>query len=264
MSQDTINEIQFSAHHPLKDPWNLWKIIGARQETVEHVLEMLKVKASPNVLVLDAGSGHGAWSKLLSDKGYSVVGADVSSFHMKNSKKKYGAVSFLISDLLHAPFIQETFNVTFCSHFLHHFQNLGEVMAEFNRVVKEEGEILVYEPNGANLVYRFTEMGKHILPRKIMQGIGVDSTNETIHQYNAYVATLLAFGFKNVRTRFVNDDAQEAKFDSALAKTFLHTYGISVGITMLARFLLFKLVARIPNESLGCGNLIIHATKNSY
>jgi ubiquinone/menaquinone biosynthesis C-methylase UbiE len=266
MSQDTVNEIYFSENKPLKDAWKLWRILFPIKKLnvrMEELLEMLKVKPSPNILALDAGSGHGAYSKLLSDKGYTIVGADVSSFHMRNAKKKYDIIPFLICDLLHAPFKQETFNIILCSFFLHHFRNLWKVFGQIGRVIKVGGEILIHEPNGNNIVYRFTEKCKCILPRKITQRMGVMSVNETIHQHNAYVDVLLVFGFKNIKVRFVNAIDQEVKFDSVLAKTALHTYGVTMGIIMLIRFLLFKLVLRIKNKSLSCGELIIHAIKTT-
>ena len=265
MTQDTIDEIHFSSNCLLKDDWKLWEILcrGAPEQE-KKMFEMLKAKPSPNTLVLDVGSGHGFLSKLLSEKGYAVIGADVSSFRVRDAKKKHNTIPFIISDLLHAPFTQETFHITFSSCFLHHFQDVHKVIAEIERVAKVGGEILVNEPNGTNLVFRFTEMLKRISPRGLMQRTGIDSRNETIHQHNVYVDVLLSLGFKNIKVKFVNAVEQEVKFDSVVAKAFLHTYGISIGMIMIMRFLLFKSVLKIQNKSLSCGQLIVHAIKTGF
>jgi ubiquinone/menaquinone biosynthesis C-methylase UbiE len=265
MAQDTINEIYFFANDVLKDAWKLWEILskGAAEQR-NKMFEMLRAKPSPNIWVIDAGSGNGFLSKLLSDKGYAVIGADVSSFRVRDAKKKFSAISFIISDLLHAPFTQKTFHVAFSSNFLHHFQNIRGVIAEIEKVAKVGGEILINEPNGTNLVYRFTEMLKRISPRELMQRTGVDSKNETIHQYNVYVDVLKSLGFKNIKVKFVNAAEQEAKFNSIVAKTYLHTYGIPMGIIMIMRFLFFKSVLKIQNKSLSCGQLIVHAIKTGF
>ncbi len=261
MNQNTFNEIFFSGNRPLRDESKLWKLLGDPKQEIEAMIGMLKASPSRDILVLDAGSGHGAWSKLLFDMGYSVVGVDVSSFHMKNSKQKYREVPFTIGDLLHSPFKKESFNVVLCSGFLHHFPDIKKIIAEIHRVSKGMGHILICEPNGSNIVYRLTESCKHILPRQMLQNAGVDSLNETIHQYPTYIETLLALGYKNIRLKFVNAVEQEAKFDTLLAKTFLHTYGLPIGIIMMTRFILFKSSLKLGIRTLSCGQIIISATK---
>jgi len=217
---------------------------------------MLETKPTcEKVWVLDAGSGHGAWSKLLGRKGYEVAGVDVSNVRMKDAKKgcTIKNTSFLVGDLMRAPFKRETFHVCFCSLFLHHFERVEFIIAELSRVTKRGGEFLICEPNGLNIVYRLTEFGKKFVSRKWLMLKGTDTTNETIHMPRSYVNFLRIHGFTNIKVIFCHSREQECSFDGKITSAFIHTYGISIGTIMLIRFILLKAVLGIPRRDLCCG-----------
>jgi len=265
-SQDTQDEASFFSHssHKLKDSWKLWKIIGEREERIEYLLNMLKNKPNRGIWVLDAGSGHGAWSKLLGQKGYDVVGIDVSKIPMKNANIGCAIknVSFLVGDLLEIPIKQETFHVCFCSKFLHHFRNVEDIIDELSRVILKGGEFLIYEPNESSIVYKLTELIKKFIPRKQMQIMGIDTINETIHSWKLYVNSLRAKGFKQIRIMFLESSEQESPFNTKTIATFLHTFGFAIGMVMSIRFLLFKMISKIPNQASSCGQVVIYSRKD--
>jgi hypothetical protein len=129
------------------------------------------------------------------------------------------------------------------------------------RVSKKNGELIIYEPNGLNPIYRTTESVKKIIPRTWIMLKHIDSTNETIHSVKSYVNVLRNQGFSVIKIMYLYSNEQKSSFNRELIVAYLNAYGTSLGILMLARLSLLKLVSKIPIKNLGCDHLVIHAQK---
>ena len=82
------DEIFFSAN--TYSDQRLMKLVGEVKVHIEPIFDLLEIKPnSKRVWVLEAGSGHGAWVDLMSSKGYTVVGADISNYRLKKSHRFY-------------------------------------------------------------------------------------------------------------------------------------------------------------------------------
>jgi ubiquinone/menaquinone biosynthesis C-methylase UbiE len=247
-----------------KNRSKLYRLVGQSPYYVERIIRSFWTKPTSEIWLLEAGSGHGAWSNLLSRKGYEVVGVDIQNMRLKEAKRRVTnkSVSFLAGDLLRTPFKQETFHVCFCSYVLHHFRRIDFILAELLRVTKRDGEFLISEPNGSNLAYRLTEFVKKFTPRNWMMRKGINTTNETIHSPNSYINFMATQSFSDVEVRFANSREVECPFDGRVLAAFIDAYGFAIGVILFIRMLLFKAISKIPNSTLSCNQLVIHARKN--
>ena len=100
--------------------------------------------------ILDLGCGGGWLSKILSARGYHVIGIDISASLIKTATKVAPrSFGFLIGDCMNLPFNDNTFNLFIGMGVLHHL-DLDKALAESHRVLIKNGAILIIEPNALN------------------------------------------------------------------------------------------------------------------
>ena len=100
--------------------------------------------------ILDLGCGGGWLSKILSAKGYHVIGIDISASLIKKATKVAPkSVGFLIGDCMNLPFDNTTFDLIIGIAVLHHL-DLDKTLAECHRVLSKKGSMLFMEPNALN------------------------------------------------------------------------------------------------------------------
>ena len=106
-----------------------------------------------NETVLDVASGNGCLVENLSDclgKG-NVIGIDRSAAMVRLArkkliKKKAANVSIMLSTGDELLFKDSTFDVVFCVSGLYHFSDPLRGLKEMKRVLKENGQLILYEP----------------------------------------------------------------------------------------------------------------------
>ena len=131
------------------------------------ILEELKRKFGRKpVVVLDAGCGTGWHCKILSEKGYHVVGIDLSENQVTQAKRNNPLSRFMIGDILSLPFNDDAFDVSYTINTLHHLASWREqrkALRELARVTKKDGLIIVHEMNTKNPIIQFYL--NHIFPK---------------------------------------------------------------------------------------------------
>ncbi|MCR4315923.1 MAG: class I SAM-dependent methyltransferase [Planctomycetes bacterium] len=93
----------------------------------------------PGAKVLDVPSGAGRWSKLLTDRGFDVVGADYSLEMLEYASEFAPGASFVRADGFRLPFAEGSFDLVFCFRMIHHFEAqavCGTLIPELLRVSK--------------------------------------------------------------------------------------------------------------------------------
>lgn len=109
--------------------------------------------------VLDAGTGRGAYRKLLSGFAECSVGMDVVAT----------VATDVLGDVQRLPFADGTFDTVFCSQVLEHVPEPGLALAEFYRVLKPGGALIVSAPhiswlhNEPHDYFRYTPHGLRFL-----------------------------------------------------------------------------------------------------
>jgi ubiquinone/menaquinone biosynthesis C-methylase UbiE len=113
--------------------------------------ELVKENLKPELRVLDAGCGDGQWgdiSQLISSHSF-VVGIDED----EESLKKNTTIKQLFKGDLHQlPFGSSEFDLVICRSVFEHLADPKKVIAEFKRVLSDQGRVIVYTQNRCNPV----------------------------------------------------------------------------------------------------------------
>lgn len=155
----------------------------------------------PDLMALDAGCGFGLYSSMLSQKGYLVVGLDVSFGLLQTAKSlvKEKNVFFVRGSVTHLPFNEHIFHLMVCVNTLHHLTDnfINAAFHEFRRTIRTNGMFITDIRNTLNPVLLITyriknrkwgllEKGGLVLkPRSLM------STKRKLREY----------GFKPIRSK---------------------------------------------------------------
>jgi ubiquinone/menaquinone biosynthesis C-methylase UbiE len=97
---------------------------------------------------LDAGSGTGAYIPDIVEFGHNCVAVDISwNMLMQNKTQGFphssASITYLQGDISALPFGEKTFDWILCSRVLSHIERIDNVLEEFTRVLKKEGECLI-------------------------------------------------------------------------------------------------------------------------
>jgi ubiquinone/menaquinone biosynthesis C-methylase UbiE len=92
---------------------------------------------------LDAACGTGRHSRHLADRGFDVIGVDANRTMLAVAEAKVPEGDFRVGDLGALPVDDAAVDVVVCSLALTHMSDLGPVFAEFARVVRPGGTVIV-------------------------------------------------------------------------------------------------------------------------
>lgn len=91
--------------------------------------------------VLDLACGTGRYSRLLGERGAkSVIGLELSTEMLEGAEKAYA--NFTQGDMRALPFRHASFDLIVCGLAIGHVENLGHVIFEAARVLKQGGSLL--------------------------------------------------------------------------------------------------------------------------
>jgi ubiquinone/menaquinone biosynthesis C-methylase UbiE len=113
-------------------------LIDAEQPVVWKILDGL-----PRGRALDAACGTGRHAQYLASLGYSVIGVDSSPDMLAVAKAKLPDAEFREGDLHHLPIPDQHVDVVVCALALEHVLGLAPVLAEFARVLRPGGHLVI-------------------------------------------------------------------------------------------------------------------------
>ncbi|MCI0155413.1 class I SAM-dependent methyltransferase [Leifsonia shinshuensis] len=101
--------------------------------------------------ILDAGCGSGPILSDLRAGGADMTGIDASAGMLEQARLRLGAeADLMVADLAdRLPFDDDTFDDVIASQALHYLQDWGPTLAEFRRVLKPGGRLIVSEEHPA-------------------------------------------------------------------------------------------------------------------
>jgi ubiquinone/menaquinone biosynthesis C-methylase UbiE len=113
-------------------------LIDLEQPVVRGILDSLPVGT-----VLDAACGTGRHAAYLASLGHAVIGVDVSAEMLAVAAAKVRDGDFRAGDLHQLPVADDTVDLVVCALALAHVPELGPVLAEFARVLRPGGHLVI-------------------------------------------------------------------------------------------------------------------------
>lgn len=101
---------------------------------------------------LDAACGEGYGSALLAEAAGSVEGVDISEAAIEHARQRYGDIqnlTFHAADCTSLPFADDEFDRVVSFETLEHLEEQDQLLAEFRRVLKPDGCLVLSSPDKA-------------------------------------------------------------------------------------------------------------------
>ena len=100
--------------------------------------------AAPGASVLDVGCGPGHLTRRLAALGFDVTGIDLDPAMIERATARGGG-RYLAADAVSLPFEDDAFDLAVSTLSMHHWADAHAGIAEIGRVVRPEGQLLVWD-----------------------------------------------------------------------------------------------------------------------
>jgi SAM-dependent methyltransferase len=131
-------------HKELDKNWCYYPIYLAKLEFIKKYLQ----RTSKQSKILDAGCGEGVLVEKYQKEGYNIIGLDLN----------YSSEYVLRGDISKMPFKNGEFDVVLCLDIIEHlnFKEQEKALNEVNRVLNNDGSVILAIPNLAHLASRIS------------------------------------------------------------------------------------------------------------
>lgn len=208
---------QAISYYPSESYWGrdirkLKKTPGWREEREKAYSHLYKgiFKRKRRGAVMDIGSGLGLFLSEFKEKGWEVIGTDISGDVGKYSEKAFG-IKVLIGDVVKLKLPPKKFDLITMNGVLEHIYTPAITLRKIRKLLKDDGLVVIVVPNIESLGYLIhkkdwhqLQPGRHIYHfspvtiTKILEdtGFSVDEINHSYWAHNYYSL------FENIRFRF--------------------------------------------------------------
>jgi 2-polyprenyl-3-methyl-5-hydroxy-6-metoxy-1,4-benzoquinol methylase len=104
----------------------------------------------PNAVVLDLGSGEGAWAKRLHDAGYKITGCDINVRHDRPFSYRSADLNANFSE----SFANGQYDAITFMEVIEHLENPRHCFRQIRALLKNDGWVLLSTPNASGLYSR--------------------------------------------------------------------------------------------------------------
>jgi SAM-dependent methyltransferase len=127
------------------------------QQRLEYVVSRVKGK---NATILDVGCGYGTTSILLGYLGYKIIGTTLEYYYSEiGNRLDYWSkffdtskIEFRYENIFKSTYNPQSFDYIIVQDTLHHLEPINDALGVFYRILNDEGQILVSEENGNNII----------------------------------------------------------------------------------------------------------------
>jgi ubiquinone/menaquinone biosynthesis C-methylase UbiE len=119
------------------------QLVDVEQPVVREILDAL-----PRGVALDAACGTGRHSAYLASLGHTVIGVDSSAAMLERAREKVPGGEFHEAELHDLPLPDDHVDVVVCALALVHVPDLEPVLAEFVRVLRPGGSLVISDQRG--------------------------------------------------------------------------------------------------------------------
>jgi len=146
-------------------------------------------------LVLDYGCGDGSFSRFIrAELENDVIGVDLSAGMVRYASRKGEDIGYLVVDCHSLPFRDKSFDAIVAVGIFHHL-DLPKAAAECNRLLRNDGFLVVFEPNS---LCPLSFIGRKLFKTKI------HTPNERPYTYWSFLSEIKENGFTKVELRFLS------------------------------------------------------------
>lgn len=152
------------------DNYSTWKNHKKRIEIMLNLVDYAFTetkKEKKNFKLIDIGGNTGVMSKILKDKGYSVSVVDISDEALKTAKSR-GLKTYKFDLNEHFLLEDNSFDVVIAGEIIEHILDTEKFLNECNRILKENGFLILSTPNIATfhdrIRFLFGKMPRQINP----------------------------------------------------------------------------------------------------
>jgi len=119
------------------------QLLDIEQPVVREILDSLPVGVA-----LDAACGTGRHTAYLASLGHTVIGVDTSPEMLALARAKVPGGAFYETDLHDVPLADDSVDLVVCAVALSHVADLGQALAEFVRVLRPNGHLVISDSRG--------------------------------------------------------------------------------------------------------------------
>jgi ubiquinone/menaquinone biosynthesis C-methylase UbiE len=138
---------------------------------------------------LDAACGTGRFAEFLTARGHRVIGVDSSPDMLARARRRVPGAAFHLGELDRLPLADGSVDVIVCALALVHVPRLQPVLAEFARVLRPGGDLVI-----SDIHYQNVTRGSVIMGRGRQGEPGIAATYR--HQLGDYLRAALSLGLQ--------------------------------------------------------------------
>ncbi len=224
--QDKLAELKMFDHER-HDDFNL-----ASDQSFE-MLDAMILKFCPEInkkklRILEVGCGTAAFGMRLVEKfiNVEITGVDIAPAMIEwVNKKNIGRYTGVVGDAEDPALFQEhSFDVVVCPLVLHHFPDVGLVLKNVSKWIKNEGIVVIAEPNGSSPAVRLFNQGRRcvecICGKEYASRFA--TCNETTHSFATYKIFLEVNGFEILDRKVLGRFPRNKKGILGLSRILIH------------------------------------------
>lgn len=123
--------------------------LGTRVRLNLLLKSLAKIKAHPDMKILDCGCGYGYVDYILAKRGFHPIAVDSDPVRLSVAKSliKEKTITFLKDSLYKLTFKDASFDICFCLDVLEHIKDDQKVLKELVRVTQKGGYLIISCPN---------------------------------------------------------------------------------------------------------------------
>lgn len=157
----------------------LESLIKHNNKNFNDILNTFYTYIPKELKVLEIGCGTGQLANLLANSGYMTTGSDLSNLFITQAKQMYSSpnLEYFVDNSNKSIFLDNSYDVVFSYCVLEHSTDPLSMLSEMNRIVKNNGFIIIALPNLLDPKYHLKKVfswqnKKHYLPWESTTRIG--------------------------------------------------------------------------------------------
>ena len=209
------------------------EFVGPRHELRERLLVELLLSGNPGHRVLNAGAGHGSFTRLLEERGFEVVSTDSSPAAVSVLHDRV-AGDVVLADLTWMPFSDGSFDAVVAGEVLEHIPDEGAALAEAARVLRSGGVLTLSVPAHPEWFGESDRWAGHVrryTRETLCEALAAAGlTLETLRPWGFPVSALYHRAVYDKRAAALTDDPRPRRVSKAVLRAALAVDRLFVGV----------------------------------